>query len=730
MNRTRTNRWQMADGRRQGGGAICPSAIRHLLIAASLLLLAGSAFGQATSVNDIKSPPLRSFSMPQPKRIQLANGMVIFLMEDHELPLVRGTAIIRGGARDVPANKAGLLNIYTSSWRTGGTASKTGDELDQFLEARAARVETGGDVGFTSVTLDVLKNDFDTVFPIWLDVLRNPAFREDKITLAKTQANTGISRRNDEAGGIAGREATKLGYGANSPYAQQAEYATIASITRDDLLAFHKRFVHPNNIIISLLGDFDSAKVEKKLRDTFGSWARGPQAPKAPQDVTPAKPGIYFIPKEDVTQANIQLVHPGILRENPDYHALQVMNEIFSGGFSGRLMQSLRSQKGLTYGVGGTVGANWDYPGLFRAQMATKSGTTLESISALRDEITKLTTSPVTPAELSLAKDSILNAFVFTRDTRAKALSQQVQLELYGFPSDYFQKYPAQIEKVTAADVERVAKKYVHPDQLALLVVGNEKDFEKPLSSLGNVTTIDITIPEPGGAPKPSASAAPATGNAEGLALANKVAEFVGGKAKVDAIQAVRRNATMKMVTPQGEMEMETTSTTQYPSSQKVVMNTPMGAVTRVVSPDAAFMITPGGTQDIPSSQRESTANDLKSELLAILKNIGNPKYTFTAGATEKVGTVDARVLEINADGTTLKWYVDPASGRILRTVSRAGGPMPGEAVTEYTEWKTFAGLNLPAAATITRGGERAGEMHVSNIEVNPALEPDTFKKP
>ena len=703
-------------------------SVRNFTLACASLMLISSAFGQATSVNDIKAPALRAFSMPQPKRIQLSNGMVIFLQEDHELPLVRGSALIRGGSRDVPAAKAGLLNIYTQAWRTGGTTSKSGDELDQFLESRAARVETGGGVPSTTVSMDVLKNDFDTVFPIWLDVLRNPAFRQDKIDLAKTQANTGISRRNDEAGGIATREATKLGYGASSPYALQAEYATIGSITRDDLVAFHKQFVHPNNIIVSFIGDFDSAKLEKKLKDTFSTWARGPQAPKAPAGVTPAKPGTYFIAKEDVTQANIAFVHPGTTRDNPDYYALQVLNEVFSGGFSGRLMQSLRSQRGLTYGVGGTVGANWDYPGLFRASMATKSGTTLESIDALRGEITKLTTAPVTPAELALAKESILNAFVFTRDTRGKALDQQVQLEFYGFPADYFVKYPAQIEKVTAADVERVAKTYVHPDQLALLVVGNEKDFEKPLSTLGSITPIDITIPEPGGSAQ--SKAAPAAGNADGLALANKVAEFVGGKAKIDSIQSLRRVGTMKAVTPQGEMEIETNALTRYPASQKTVMTTPMGPMTRVVSPEAAFMITPMGTQDIPSSQRESIANDLKSELISILKNIGNPKYVFTAGPAEKIGGVDARLLEINADGAIVKWYVDPATGKIVRGISRAGGPMPGDAVTEYVEWKSFDGLTLPVAVTITRNGERAGEMHVTNVELNPTIEPDAFTKP
>lgn len=698
-------------------------------VAVASLLTLGTAVAQVNSIGEIKTPPLRKFSMPQPKRIQLPNGLVIFLQEDHELPLVRGSAIIRGGSRDVPADKAGLLGIYTQAWRTGGTATKTGDELDQLLESRAARVETSGDEDSTSVSIDILKADFDTVYPIWLDVMRNPAFRQDKIDLAKTAANTGISRRNDEPGGILGREATKLGYGAGSPYARQTEYGTIAAITRDDLVAFHKRFLHPNNMILSFIGDFDAAKVEKKLRDTFASWPRGTQAPPAPTAITPAKPGIYFVAKDDVTQANIAMVHPGIMRNNPDFYASAVMNEIFSGSFAGRLMQRLRSERGLTYGVSGGLGANWDYPGLFRVTMATKSTTALESVDALRNEVKRLTTDPVTAEELAQAKDSILNAFVFTMDTRAKALNQQVLLEFYGFPADYYVKYPSMIQQVTAADVERVAKKYVNPDQLAVLVVGKEKDFDKPLATAGSVTPIDITIPEPGGAE--TKSAAPSAGNAEGLALVNKVAEFVGGKAKADTVQSMRRQASMKMITPQGEMDVELNGLMRYPDAQRVVMTMPMGTMTRVVSPDAAFMITPMGTQDLPSSQRDATASEMKSELLAVVKNIGNPKYVFTAGPTEKIGGVDARLLEINADGANVKWYVDPSSGKLLRSVSSStGGPAPGDVVTDYTEWKSFGGLNLPSAATITRNGEKAGEFHVTSIEVNAAVEPDAFVKP
>ena len=702
------------------------SRTRFAVVLATLLTFVTSLAAQVTDHTEIKTPPLRSFSMPQPKRIELPNGMVIFLQEDRELPLIRGTATIRGGSRDIPADKAGMLAIYTGAWRTGGTEKQTGDQLDDFLEARAATVETGGDADSTAVSMDILKGDLDAVFPIWVDVLRNPAFRQEKIDLAKTQVNTGISRRNDQPGGILSREIEKLGYGIDTPYTRQAEYATVASITRDDLLAFHKRTVHPNNIILSFIGDFDASQMERRLRNAFASWPRGPQMAKPDPGFKPAKPGVYYIEKDDVTQANIALVHPGIERNNPDYYAAAVMNEIFSGGFSGRLMQRLRSERGLTYGVGGGIGANWDYPGLFRVQMATKSETTLEAIEALKNEIASLTTSPVTEAELSLAKESILNAYVFTMDTRAKALNQRVLLEFYGFPSDYFINYPSMIEKVTAEKVSEVARKYIHPDQLAVLVVGKEADFEKPLSTLGTVIPVDITIPELGG----DDDAGPSASNPEGMALARKVLDFVGGQTAVDAVTSLRRVAAMTMHTPQGAMEAEVTATVRYPDSQLTVMKLPMGEVTRVVTPAAAFMITPMGSQDLPGSQRDAGVSELRVDLINTLQNIGDDGYTFTAGGTETIGSVTARVLDVNAGGSSVKWYVDPATGQLLRSVTRASAPMPGDVVTDFSDWTFYGKLRLPATAVITQNGQKAAELKLTAVEVNPAIEASAFEKP
>ena len=452
---------------------------------------------QPTPWNKIQAPPLPAFTPEEPTRIQLKNGMVIFLLPDHELPLISATARIRGGSISEPADKTGLTDLYGDVWRTGGTKSKTGDQMDDFLEARAAKIETDNQSDSTSLSLNCLKGDFDEVFALYLDLLHNPEFRERKLELAKRQAYTAIARRNDNVDSIVHRESLIVGYGKDNPYARVPEYATVAAVTRQDLVNWHQQYVHPNNIIFGITGDFDAKQMETKLRQVFESWPRGPQAKEPEIKFVESKPGYYFVQKGDVNQSSIAMLDLGIERSNPDYFAVTVMNEIFGGGFSSRLFNNLRSAQGLAYSVGGGVGYGWDHPGLTHIGMQTKSATTVTGIVAINHEIDDLLTKPVTDEELNRAKDDILNSFIFQFDTPDKVLREKMAYEFYHYPLNFLERYRSEVEKVTADDVARVAKKYVHKDQLAVLVVGNDKDFEKPLSSLGPVTNLDIAIPPP-----------------------------------------------------------------------------------------------------------------------------------------------------------------------------------------------------------------------------------------
>jgi zinc protease len=450
--------------------------------------------GAASSWQQVPVPPLHAFHPQEPRRVALPNGMVIFLQEDHELPLIDGSIRIRGGRRDEPAEKTGLTTIYAQAWRTGGTKSKSGDELDDLLETRAARVETGSGGDATTIGWSSLKGDFDSVFAVVLDLLQNPEFRQDKIDLAKRQISSAIARRNDNIGSIVQREAVKLAYGKDNPYARTPEYSTVSAVSRADLLEWHKRTVVSGNMIVGISGDFDSAAMESKLREAFAALPQGPPLPAPQIAFQPPSPGIYFVEKDDINQSAINLLDLGIERRNPDYYALEVMNQVFSGGFSSRLILNLRTRMGLAYSVFGSVGASFDHPGIVRIGIGTKSGSTAAALEGLKKQVEDMRQSGVTADELKIAKDAILNSFIFTVDSRDKVLAERLSYEFYGYPPDFLERYRAGIEKVTASDVDRVAKKYLHPEQFSILVVGNKKDFDRDLATFGKVTTVDVSI--------------------------------------------------------------------------------------------------------------------------------------------------------------------------------------------------------------------------------------------
>jgi zinc protease len=696
------------------------------LFAAGALLLPALAAGQATDWREIRKPALRAFTPQQPKRIALPNGLVIFLQEDHELPLVRGTARIRGGSREEPAAKVGLVSVYGQVWRTGGTKALTGDQLDDDLEARGARVETGGGLDSTFASWDCLKESFDSVFATWVELVRHPEFREDKIPIAKNQLNTGIARRNDDAGQIAGREARKLGYGQDSPYARVAEYATVAKVTRDDLVAWHKATVHPNNLILGVVGDFDPSAMEAALRKALGSWPRGPAVARVEPVIGEAKPGVYFVQKDDVTQSQIRMLHGGIRRDSPDYFAVEVMNEVFGGGFSARLFSNIRSKKGLAYSVGGGIGANFDYPGLLQLSMGTKSGSTAAAIDALYEEIDNLVKMPASADELARAKDAILNSFVFRFDTKQEVMAERMLYEFYAYPADFLERYRAGIEKVTADDVARVARAHVHRDKLALLVVGKAQDFDRPLAGFGEVATLDITIPEGAAGAKTAAGSTP-----EGRALLARVVEAMGGAERLKAVKAVQQKASMKMKTPQGEMGIDAESLLVFPDRQRQTLRTPMGEMTNVVSPQASFVSMPMGTRDMPAAQRDNALKELRTSPIALAQRAADPAVSVRDAGAEKIGEVEVLVLELGVDGSDVRWYVDPASGRILRSASRTMGPAgPAEQALDYSDWRMVEGVAFAFKRTIRRDGEEAGVVELIDVKLNPEVDPKLFEKP
>lgn len=469
------------------------------LISISFVIITrNTAFAQISpQYQNLTFPPLPEIQLPEYERYKLDNGMVVYLMEDHELPLVTGSAIIRTGARLEPSSQVGLAEITGNLMRTGGTTQHTEDELDQILEQKAASVETSIGNSSGGASFNALSDDLKMVLNLFAEVLRYPIFGEDELKLEKTTLTGEIARRNDDPDDIASREFSKLIYGENSPYARTVESKNLDNISREDVIEFYKKYVRPDQIILGIVGDFNSNEIKPMINDAFGNWVTNSLLPntnvaKPVQNLTE---GVFFVDQPQLTQSNILLGHIGGELNNPDYPTLTVINGILNG-YGGRLYNEIRSKQGLAYSVYGFWRAGYDYPGIFVAGGQTKSETTIDVIESINKEIDKLRSQLITPTELNYAKESILNSFIFKFAEPSQTLSRLMTYEYYNYPQDFIFKYQKGVKETTREDVLRVAQKYLQPNQFVTLIVGNGEIIKPSLSRLKTkVQTIDVSIP-------------------------------------------------------------------------------------------------------------------------------------------------------------------------------------------------------------------------------------------
>ncbi|MDA1191908.1 MAG: pitrilysin family protein [Candidatus Poribacteria bacterium] len=460
-----------------------------LLIGFAVLLTAATA--QVPLLDGLEYPSV-DFEPPKPEKVVLDNGMTLYLLEDHELPVFGMSAYIRTGDIYEPKDKIGLAGLMATVMRTGGTVSMEPDALNETLEFLAASVESGMSAENASVGLSAMSKDIDTVLTIFADVVINPAFREDKLELARNQAVEGIRRQNDNPAQIASRELHKAVYG-DHPYANTATAATLSAITRDDLIAFHKAYYRPANMLVAVSGDFERDAIIAKISEAFAGW--NPSG----EEVAPIPPveegdyaGVYHAEK-DLPQVTVYFGHLGVTRTNPDWFPILVLNEILGGsGFTSRLMREVRTNLGLTYGVG-TVFRRSTERGMFLGGSSSRSETAVQAMQAIKAIMEGIRAEPVTDQEIDIIKNSEINSFVFSYTSSAAIAEQALRLDYFGYPSDYLDTYTDKVAAVTKDDVLRVAQEYLHPDKLAIITVGKRAALTEPLESLGEVTTLDLT---------------------------------------------------------------------------------------------------------------------------------------------------------------------------------------------------------------------------------------------
>lgn len=425
----------------------------------------------------------------------LPNGIVLFMMEDHRLPVFSIRAMIRVGEMFVPKEQIGVIELADEVMRTGGTTTLEPDKLNEELEYIAASVETwiGNESG--GVSLSCMSKDIDKGLGLFADVMMHPEFRQEKLDLYRNKVKENIRRRNDSPSSICSREFYSLIYGDHF-YGSVLEWDYVKDVTREDLIAFHSKYYAPNNVWLGITGDFDMAEIKLKIMAAFEGWEQKeidfPDVPKVSAD---SKTGVYLINK-DLTQSNIRFGHLGINKYNPDRFSIAIMNYILGGGsFTSRMTTEVRSNMGLAYSVGCGYQTSRIDLGTFYAYCQTKTEATHKAISEMVRQIRLIRDEEVTDYELNSAKDSYINRFVFRFTNPSSIVAQLMNLEYEGLPRDFYETYLDKVRAVTKDDVLRVAKEYLTPDKMTFLVVGKIEGFDAPLDEFGDITNIELTEP-------------------------------------------------------------------------------------------------------------------------------------------------------------------------------------------------------------------------------------------
>jgi len=688
---------------------------------AMLLVVAAAAAAQVVPPSALKFPPLRPVELPQPAAFTLSNGMRLYLVEDHELPLINGFATVRTGALCDPADKVGLAAITGEVLRSGGAAGRSGDQVNELLENMAGSVESA--IGETSgtVTFSALKDNAAEVLQIFRDVLAAPEFRQDKIDLAKTRIRTAIAHRNDDPSAILRREFTSMVYGKDNPYGWALEYAHVDRISRGDLFNFYSRYFFPKNVMLAVWGDFDAARMKDAIEKLFAGWtASQPAVPEFPKVTGRGAPGTFLAQKKEAQQTFFALGQLGGEAGDKDYAALEILASILGGGTESRLYRRIVAEMGNATSISASWIADFDHPGLFQITGALKPLPTVETLKAVEEEVARIRTSEVTDEELKAARDTALNSLVFAFDTETKAVRQVMTYAYFGYPGDFLQRHQKALESVTRADVLRVARERLDPAAMTLVVVTNPIQLQRPLDALGGpIIPIDLTIPPP----RPEAAKGDAASRQRGQQFLARAQQAAGGAEKLAAVKDYTQEATHQLDASVGGLVVPETDRWIAPSYFRQDTVVPAGKISAYIDGRSGWIATSQGSGALLGTQLKQVQGDLFRIFFAMLLSDRTPGRT--------VNAVDVSTVEISDDdGHLVRLVMDPATGlpaQVLYDNATATGEVP--VLESYSDYRDVGGLKLPFQMEIVAAGRKYSNVTVKQYLINSGLKVEDLEK-
>lgn len=442
---------------------------------------------------ELEFPTRLEFTPHEVQRYNLSNGIEVFLVADHEVPVVDITFRIQAGERRVPAGQAGLAKLTADLIVEGGSRTVPKRVFEDSLEMFGATFSGGAYTEEAYFSLCMLTENTPDLLPLVVQSIRYPALPEDVFNLNKRQYQTYYAARNSEPSSVARRIFYKMLYGVESPSAREVAPVTLEAIDLDLIFRFHQANYRPSNIMIGVAGDFEPEEMIACLEDALGDW----QEPDveawqaSPFFIDPMPPGVYVVHWPGSIQSNVRIGHTGIIRNDPEYAASRLFTEIYGGSWFSRLSDEIREERGLAYAVSGNLSSGFEEPGIFSAVALTKSESTIEALSIMIDEMEDIKVNGVTTEELDMAKQSWLASFPAHYAEPEQVMWDRMNYAAHDYPLDFWDKMPDQVEPLTLADVNHFAAGFLEPSKLVVFVLGDTTAFDGALSQFGDVIVID-----------------------------------------------------------------------------------------------------------------------------------------------------------------------------------------------------------------------------------------------
>jgi len=705
--------------------------------------------------------PARDITFP-PYEIQtLANGMQVVAVLQHEQPAVSMRLLVRAGTSADPKDKLGLAHL-AASLLDQGTTTKSSQEMNDAVDFIGAAMGAGAGTDHTLCNMVVMKDSFETGMRMLSDMARHPGFAPAEIERQRQQMLSGLQVSAEDPGYVADSVFDRLVYGFH-PYGmpENGTPATLASITREDLLAFHARHFAPNNAILAIVGDVTAEEAFSMAKKVFGDWEKRDLPAQTFIDPPDPTRRVIVVNKPDAVQTEVRVGHLGIARKHQDYMAVNLAIRILGGEGSNRLHQVLRTERGLTYGAQANMDTHKE-SGDFEAETNTRSEATVEVLRLIVDEFWRLQRERVNSRELDGAKAYMTGSFPLTIESPEAIAMQVVNSLFYGLPLDDLQNFRERVNAVTPDDIQRVAKLYLRPDRLSVVLVGNAKAFASQLGAVGfgafetvDLADLDLTSanfkragtraagqPQAASlkprAPSPVAyrqspvasrpSDQPSAGEiARAMALLDEAIAAKGGLDKLRAIKSIVAKQTQSTHRPDGETQVETTNYIQYPDRF------------RVEAPDVvqgydgahAWMKDRGGVHDAPESLARDAALSLRRDVVALLlaAKDGALATRLLPDVKDPEGHV-SHALEISAtDLNPIVLYIDPETSMVRKRLFTANAPGRPIVEEQFSDYRPVDGIQFAFQAT-QKVGPLSVERKVTDVKINAAIDPTLFKRP